>query len=63
MKDPQPSNGPYFYEAMSAHPAYHFAMSPRDMARFGQAIFVVKDLEVVITHKVDNDGGTGIGAM
>ena len=131
MQDFQPSNGAYYLEAMSQHPAYHFSMSPRDMARFGllvlrdgrwreeqivtaawvdrmltpysdagsswdygymwwvgkpeawgghtvyaarggsgQAIFVVKDLEVVITHKVDNNNWThgwsqvdGLGRM
>ncbi len=115
MQDFQPSNGGYYYEAMSMHPAYHFSMSPRDMARFGllisregrwrheqivpaawvtqsvfpysdagttwdygymwwvgapeawegqrvyaarggggQAVFVFPDLDVVISHKVDN---------
>jgi CubicO group peptidase (beta-lactamase class C family) len=113
MQEFQPANGMYYYEDMSEHPAYHFSMSPRDMARFGllvlrdgrwrgqqlvpstwmdrmlspysdagdtwsygymwwigkpqawnghtvyaarggsgQAIFVIKDLEIVITHKV-----------
>lgn len=116
MQDFQASNGFYYYQDMSAHPAYHFSMSPRDMARFGllvlregewrgqqilpaswvdrmltpysdagstwdygymwwvgktsawdgheilaarggsgQAIFVVEDMDVVITHKVDNN--------
>jgi CubicO group peptidase (beta-lactamase class C family) len=116
MEDFVPSNGFYQYEDMSIHPAYHFGMSARDMARFGllflsdgrwrgsqivpqawvtesttgysdaganwdygymwwagkpaawgghqvyaalggsgQAIFVVPDMEVVITHKVDYD--------
>ena len=116
MQEFQPSNGRYYYQDMSEHPAYHFSMSPRDMARFGllvlregrwreeqivpaswvdrmlipysdagttwdygymwwvgkpeawnghtvyaarggsgQAIFVVEDMDVVITHKVDND--------
>jgi CubicO group peptidase (beta-lactamase class C family) len=115
MQEFQPSNGTYYYQEMSEHPAYHFGMSPRDMARFGllvlrdgrwrdqqifpaywmdrmmapysdagstwsygymwwigkpqawdghtvyaarggggQAIFVVDDMDVVITHKVDN---------
>ena len=115
MQDFLPSNGAYYYEDMSMHPAYHFSMSPRDMARFGllilregrwrneqiipeawvaqsvspysdagttwdygymwwvgteqawdgqrvfaarggggQAIFVFPDLELVITHKVNN---------
>jgi CubicO group peptidase (beta-lactamase class C family) len=115
MQEFQPSNGTYYYEEVSEHPAYHFSMSPRDMARFGylvlrdgrwrgeqiipadwiermlipysdagstwgysymwwigkpeawgghtvyaarggsgQAIFVVDDMDVVITHKVDN---------
>jgi CubicO group peptidase (beta-lactamase class C family) len=115
MQDFQPSNGAYYYQDMSMHPAYHFSMSPRDMARFGllisrqgrwrddqiipaewivqsmlpysdagstweygymwwvgksgawggrrvfaarggggQAIFVFPDLDIVITHKVDN---------
>jgi len=119
MQEFQPGNGSYYYQAMSEHPAYHFSMSPRDMARFGllvlragrwrsgqifpeswvdriltsysdagstwdygymwwvgdpqawgghtvyaarggggQAIFVVEDMEVVITHKVDNDTWT-----
>jgi len=119
MQDFLPSNGWYFYEAMSEHPAYHFRMSPRDMARFGllflrggrwrdqqvvpetwvgesthpwsdagstwgygymwwvgkpdawggpapysarggsgQAIYVVPDLGVVVTHKVDNSTWT-----
>lgn len=116
MQEFQPSNGTYYYQDMSLHPAYHFSMSPRDMARFGflmlregrwrtsqiipadwversllphsdaggtwdygymwwigkpeawnghqvyaalggsgQAIFVVKDMDVVVTHKVDNN--------
>ena len=116
MQEFQPSNGLYQYQDMSEHPAYHFSMSPRDMARFGllilregrwresqiipaswvarsllpysdaggtwdygymwwvgdpaawnghqvyaalggggQAVFVVKDMEVVVTHKVDNN--------
>ena len=120
MQEFQPSNGWYYYEEMSEHPAYHFGMSARDMARFGllflregkwrdqqilpsewvtrsttaysdtgstldygylwwvgspadwgghalyaalggsgQAIFVVPDLEVVITHKVDYDTWRG----
>ena len=115
MQEFQPSNGVYQYEDMSEHPAYHFSMSPRDMARYGllilrdgrwrdaqiipqswiermllpysdagstwaygymwwigkpqawgghtvyaalggsgQAIYVVPDMQVVITHKVDN---------
>jgi CubicO group peptidase (beta-lactamase class C family) len=115
MQDFLPSNGDYYYEDVSMHPAYHFSMSPRDMARFGlliaregrwrdeqivpaewvvrsmvpysdagstwdygymwwvgepeawggrrvfaarggsgQAIFIYPDLDVVITHKVDN---------
>ncbi|MFC1661316.1 serine hydrolase domain-containing protein [Gemmatimonadota bacterium] len=114
MEEFQSSNGFYQYEDVSLHPAYHFNMSARDMARFGllflrnglwredqivpgpwveesttaysdsgstfdygymwwvgepgawgghqlyaalggsgQAIFVVPDMEVVITHKVD----------
>jgi len=120
MQEFQPSNGWYYYQEMSEHPAYHFDMSARDMARFGllflregrwrdqqivpsdwvarsttaysdtgstldygylwwvgdpadwgghalyaalggsgQAIFVVPDLEVVITHKVDYDTWRG----
>jgi len=120
MEEFHPSNGWYYYEAVSEHPAYHFQMSARDMARFGllflregswrgeellppawverstqpysdaglafdygymwwvgkpgywdghdviaalggsgQAIFVVRDLEVVITHKVDYDTWRG----
>lgn len=116
MQEFLPSNGWYYYQDMSMHPAYHFSMSARDMARFGllylregrwrenqiipeswmerslqphsgagstwdygymwwvgkpsawdglelyaarggsgQAIFVVPELEVVITHKVDYD--------
>ncbi len=35
MEEFQPSNGWYYYQDMSEHPAYHFAMSARDMARFG----------------------------
>jgi len=115
MQDFLPANGAYYYEDVSMHPAYHFSMSPRDMARFGllilregrwrdeqivpaawverivspysdagstwdygymwwvgkppawdgqrvyaarggsgQAIFVFPELELVITHKVDN---------
>ena len=38
MQDFQPSNGGYYYQDMSMHPAYHFSMSPRDMARFGLLI-------------------------
>ncbi|MFC1791522.1 serine hydrolase domain-containing protein, partial [Gemmatimonadota bacterium] len=114
MQEFSPGNGWYYYQDMSEHPAYHFNMSARDMARFGllllrkgrwrdtqivpeawvdrslqpyshaggswdygymwwigkpeawsghqvyaalggsgQAVFVVQDLEVVITHKVD----------
>jgi len=120
MQEFQSSNGWYYYQEMSQHPAYHFRMSARDMARFGllllregrwrdeqivpsewverstqaysvtgntmdygymwwvgypgdwgghtlyaalggsgQAIFVVPDLEVVITHKVDYDTWEG----
>jgi CubicO group peptidase (beta-lactamase class C family) len=120
MQEFQPSNGWYMYQEMSEHPAYHFNMSARDMARFGllflregrwreqqivpaewvarsvvpysitgstldygymwwvgrpgdwngyalyaalggsgQAIFVVPELEVVITHKVDYDSWQG----
>lgn len=120
MQEFQPSNGWYHYQEMSEHPAYHFNMSARDMARFGllflrdgvwreeqivpaewverstqvysitgstldygymwwigdpadwgghilyaalggsgQAIFVIPDLEVVITHKVDYDSWRG----
>lgn len=115
MQDFQASNGWYHYqEDISVHPAYHFNMSARDMARFGlmfltdggwrdeeivpadwterstvaysdaggtfdygymwwvgepaawdghdviaalggsgQAIFIVRDMDIVITHKVD----------
>jgi CubicO group peptidase (beta-lactamase class C family) len=35
MQDFAPSNGFYQYEAVSEHPAYPFAMSARDMARYG----------------------------
>ncbi|UCC75223.1 MAG: serine hydrolase, partial [Gemmatimonadota bacterium] len=35
MQDFQVEDGFYYYEDMSIHPAYHFAMSARDMARFG----------------------------
>jgi len=35
MQDWVPSNGFYHYEPISEHPAYPFAMSARDMARFG----------------------------
>jgi len=35
MQDFRVENGFYQYEDMSIHPAYHFAMSARDMARFG----------------------------
>lgn len=120
MQEFSPSNGWYFYEPVSQHPAYHFTMSPRDMARFGllilregrwrdrqvipgawierslrpysdagstwnygymwwvgkpqvwnghsvvaalggngQGVFVVRDMEVVIAHKVDPDTFTG----
>lgn len=120
MQEFLPSNGWYHYEDISEHPAYHFGMSARDMARFGllflrkgrwreeqvipeawvtrstqpysdtggnldygymwwvgnppdwnghalfaalggsgQAIFVIPDLEVVVTHKVDYDTWTG----
>jgi CubicO group peptidase (beta-lactamase class C family) len=120
MQEFLPSNGQYQYEPVSLHPAYHFDMSARDMARFGllmlrggrwrdqqifspewvtrstqaysdtggdldygymwwvgearywnghalyaarggsgQAIYVVPDLEVVITHKVDYDTWRG----
>ena len=38
MQDFRISNGHYYYQDMSAHPAYHFSMSPRDMARFGLLI-------------------------
>ena len=38
MQEFQPANGAYYYEEMSEHPAYHFSMSPRDMARFGLLI-------------------------
>jgi CubicO group peptidase (beta-lactamase class C family) len=120
MQGFQPSNGWYYYQEMSEHPAYHFNMSARDMARFGllfsregrwkeeqivsadwvkrstlpysdagsafdygymwwvgepsywaghdviaalggsgQAIFVVRDMDIVITHKVDYDTWRG----
>ena len=35
MQDFAPSNGFYQYEDISEHPAYPFAMSARDMARYG----------------------------
>jgi CubicO group peptidase (beta-lactamase class C family) len=35
MEDYQVSDGFYQYEDVSCHPAYHFRMSARDMARFG----------------------------
>jgi len=35
MQDFQVSDGIYLYEPVSEHPAYPFAMSARDMARFG----------------------------
>lgn len=35
MQEFLPSNGWYYYQDMSEHPAYHFQMSARDMARFG----------------------------
>jgi CubicO group peptidase (beta-lactamase class C family) len=35
MQDFEVSNGFYHYEPISEHPAYPFAMSARDMARFG----------------------------
>jgi CubicO group peptidase (beta-lactamase class C family) len=127
MQEFQPSNGQYYYEEMSVHPAYHFSMSPRDMARFGllilrdgrwrgqqlipaswvermlvpysdagstwdysymwwigkpeaweghtiyaarggsgQAVYVVDDMDLVITHKVDNawrGGWTDVNAL
>jgi CubicO group peptidase (beta-lactamase class C family) len=120
MQEFAPGNGTYYYQDMSEHPAYHFSMSPRDMARFGllvlregrwrgeqlipaawlermlgsysdagsnwdygymwwigkpqawgghtiyaarggsgQAIFIIEDLDVVITHKVDNSKWLG----
>jgi len=120
MQEYQPSNGSYYFEDVSEHPAYHFGMSARDMARFGllfleggrwrdqqivpeawvqrstqpysatgglldygylwwvgapgdweghrlfaalggsgQAIFVIPDLEVVITHRVDYETWQG----
>jgi CubicO group peptidase (beta-lactamase class C family) len=120
MQEFTPANGWYYYEEMSEHPAYHFNMSARDMARFGllflregrwregeivpsawverstepysdagtgwdygymwwvgkpkyweghdviaaqggsgQAVFVVRDMDIVITHKVDYDTWRG----
>jgi len=35
MQDFAPSNGFYQYETLSEHPAYPFAMSAQDMARYG----------------------------
>lgn len=35
MQDFEADDGIYQYEPVSEHPAYHFAMSARDMARFG----------------------------
>jgi len=35
MQEFNVSNGFYHYEPVSEHPAYHFSMSARDMARFG----------------------------
>ncbi len=35
MQDFDVSNGLYQFEPVSEHPAYHFSMSARDMARFG----------------------------
>lgn len=35
MEDFTVANGEYQYEPVSEHPAYHFEMSARDMARFG----------------------------
>ncbi len=35
MQDFEVENGLYHYEPVSEHPAYHFGMSARDMARFG----------------------------
>jgi len=35
MQDFTAADGRYFAESMSEHPAYHFLMSARDMARFG----------------------------
>ena len=35
MQDYSAADGQYYRESMSEHPAYHFRMSARDMARFG----------------------------
>jgi CubicO group peptidase (beta-lactamase class C family) len=35
MQDFRAANGFYHHEPVSEHPAYHFSMSARDMARFG----------------------------
>lgn len=35
MQDFSVSDGDYYYEFVSIHPAYHFDMTTRDMARFG----------------------------
>lgn len=35
MQDFAVANGVYLYDPVSMHPAYHFTMSARDMARFG----------------------------
>ena len=35
MQDFHVENGHYYFEDVSIHPAYHFSMSARDMARFG----------------------------
>jgi len=35
MQEFAAENGFYYYEPVSEHPAYHFSMSARDMARFG----------------------------
>ncbi len=43
MQEFEPSNGWYLYQEMSEHPAYHFSMSARDMARFG--LLFVRDGE------------------
>jgi CubicO group peptidase (beta-lactamase class C family) len=120
MQEFTPADGWYYYEDVSEHPAYHFNMSARDMARFGllaleegmwrdrqivpsawmerstqaysdagaawdygymwwvgkpgywgghdviaalggsgQAIFVIRDMGIVVTHKVDYDTWRG----
>jgi CubicO group peptidase (beta-lactamase class C family) len=67
MQEFHPSNGWYFYQEVSEHPAYHFAMSARDLARFGllfaregrwRGVQILPEAWVDLSTQPHSDAGT-----